>query len=222
MRNFSSGEAAALLGSDDSYLRKLHLDGKGPTPELTPGNRRLYSAQDIRALRHLLEGNARKPGDYPPGRRDGDHVQIIGVMSFKGGSGKKTFAAHLAQRLTLTGYRVLAIDLDPQASLTALHGVQPEIDLLEGGTLYDPIRYDDPVCGDGCALRAQISENMARRDLSFIEAQELLSSGISGRKTKQEEDNKTGGTNKKKKGPAKTTLHETRFVSSTFKLVVSA
>jgi chromosome partitioning protein len=39
----------------------------------------------------------------------------------------------------------LAIDLDPQASLTALHGVQPEFDLLDGGTLYDAIRYEDPV-----------------------------------------------------------------------------
>lgn len=66
-------------------------------------------------------------------------------MNFKGGgSGKTTTSAHLAQRLALKGYRVLAIDLDPQASLTALHGVQPEYDLTDGGTLYDAIRYDDP------------------------------------------------------------------------------
>ena len=145
MRRFTSGEAAALLHVNDSYLRKLHLDGKGPSPELTPGNRRLYSVDDIRALRVLLEKTARKPGDYLPGRREGDHLQIIGVMNFKGGSGKTTSAAHLAQRLALQGYRVLAIDLDPQASLTALHGVQPEFDLLDGGTLYDAIRYHDPV-----------------------------------------------------------------------------
>lgn len=93
----------------------------------------------------MLEKTARKPGDYLPGRRDDDHLQIIGVMNFKGGSGKTTTSAHLAQYLALQGYRVLAIDLDPQASLTALHGVQPEIDLPEGGTLYDAIRYEDPV-----------------------------------------------------------------------------
>ncbi len=145
MRKFTSGEAAGLLGVNDSYLRKLHLDGKGPSPELTPGNRRLYSAQDLLDLRHLLEKTARSPGDYLPGRREGDHMQIIGVMNFKGGSGKTTTSAHLAQRLALRGYRVLAIDLDPQASLTALHGVQPEVDLVSGGTLYDAIRYDDPL-----------------------------------------------------------------------------
>ncbi len=144
MRRFTSGEAAVLLGVNDSYLRKLHLDGKGPSPEMTKANRRLYSAADIQSLRVLLEKTARKPGDYLPGRRDGDHLQVIGVMNFKGGSGKTTTSAHLAQRLALTGYRVLGIDLDPQASFTALHGVQPEYDLPDGGTLYDAIRYDDP------------------------------------------------------------------------------
>jgi chromosome partitioning protein len=145
MRTFTSGEAATLLGVNDSYLRKLHLEGRGPSPALTSGNRRHYSVQDIQDLRVLLEKTARKPGDYLPGRREGDHLQVIGVMNFKGGSGKTTTSAHLAQRLALTGYRVLAIDLDPQASLTALHGVQPEFDLRDGGTLYDAIRYDEPV-----------------------------------------------------------------------------
>ncbi len=144
MRTFTSGEAAGLLRVNDSYLRKLSLDGKGPQPELTSGNRRHYSAADLQELRVLLEKTARKPGDYLPGRRDGDHMQIIGVMNFKGGSGKTTTSAHLAQWLALHGYRVLGIDLDPQASFTALHGVQPEFDLLDGGTLYDAIRYDSP------------------------------------------------------------------------------
>ncbi|MGQ0565233.1 MAG: plasmid partitioning protein RepA [Gemmobacter sp.] len=145
MRRFTSGEAATLLGVNDSYLRKLHLDGKGPSPELSSGSRRLYSANDLHELRVLLERTARKPGDYLPGRRTDDHLQVIGVMNFKGGSGKTTTSAHLAQRLALKGYRVLAIDLDPQASMTALHGVQPEFDLQDGGTLYEAIRYDDPL-----------------------------------------------------------------------------
>ncbi len=144
MRKFTSGEAAALLDVNDSYLRKLHLDGKGPSPEMTAGNRRMYSVQDIQELREMLEKTARNAGDYLPGRQPGDKLQIIGVMNFKGGSGKTTTSAHLAQRLALKGYRVLAIDLDPQASMTALHGVQPEYDLRDGGTLYDAIRYEDP------------------------------------------------------------------------------
>ena len=69
MRTFTSGEAAALLGVNDSYLRKLHLEGRGPSPQLTPGNRRHYSVHDLNALRVMLEKTARKPGDYLPGRR---------------------------------------------------------------------------------------------------------------------------------------------------------
>jgi chromosome partitioning protein len=144
LRRFTSGEAAQLLGVTDAYLRKLHLEGRGPAPEIGPGGRRLYSAEDIRALRHLLEKGAKSPGTYLPGRREGDHLQVITVINFKGGSGKTTTSAHLAQKLALDGYRVLAIDLDPQASFSALHGFQPEFDLIDGGTLYDAIRYEDP------------------------------------------------------------------------------
>ncbi|MFD1343981.1 plasmid partitioning protein RepA [Litorisediminicola beolgyonensis] len=145
LRKFTSGEVAALLGVKDAYLRKLHLDGRGPSPEIAPGGRRLYSPSDILELRNHLEHGAKTPGTYLPGRREGDHLQVITVINFKGGSGKTTTSAHLAQKLALDGYRVLAVDLDPQASLSALHGFQPEFDLLDGGTLYDAIRYEDPV-----------------------------------------------------------------------------
>ena len=145
LRKFTSGEAAELLGVKDAYLRKLHLEGRGPEPEIRAGGRRYYSPEDIQNLREVLENGAKIPGTYLPGRREGDHLQVITVINFKGGSGKTTTSAHLAQKMALDGYRVLAIDLDPQASFSALHGFQPEFDLLDGGTLYDAIRYDDPV-----------------------------------------------------------------------------
>ncbi|HRI66081.1 MAG TPA: plasmid partitioning protein RepA [Polyangium sp.] len=145
LRRFTSGEVAELLGVKDAYLRKLNLEGRGPQPETGAGGRRLYTSNDIMALRRLLEAGAKTPGTYLPGRRKGDHLQVVTVINFKGGSGKTTTAAHLAQKCALDGYRVLAIDLDPQASFSALHGYQPEFDLLDGGTLYDAIRYEDAV-----------------------------------------------------------------------------
>lgn len=145
MRSLTSGEAAELLGVDHTYLRKLHRDGKIPEVETTAGSHRRYTVDDLWEIRRALEASAKKPGTYLPGRRAGDELQVVSVVNFKGGSGKTTTAAHLAQRLALTGYRVLAIDLDPQASLSALHGIQPELDLMDGGTLYDAVRYDDPV-----------------------------------------------------------------------------
>ena len=77
-----------------------------------------------------------------PTRVPGEHLQTIAVTNFKGGSGKTTSAAHLAQFFALRGYRVLAIDLDPQASMSALFGYQPEFDVAENETLYGAIRYD--------------------------------------------------------------------------------
>lgn len=145
MRSLSSGEAAELLGVDHTYLRKLHREGKISDVETTAGSHRRYTLDDIWEIRHSLEANAKKPGTYVPGRRSGDELQVVSVVNFKGGSGKTTTSAHLAQRLAFKGYRVLAIDLDPQASMSALHGIQPELDLMEGGTLYDAVRYDDPV-----------------------------------------------------------------------------
>jgi len=94
-------------------------------------------------LRHYLEETGRQSRRYVPQRRLSDHMQIIAVVNFKGGSGKTTTAAHLAQHLALSGHRVLAVDLDPQASLSALHGFQPEFDVGANETIYAALRYDD-------------------------------------------------------------------------------
>jgi chromosome partitioning protein len=142
LRKFSSGEVAALVGVDDGYLRKLSLDGKGPMPETSPSGRRLYSIADIRALRVFLEEGGKGERRYLPNRKGAEHLQVIAVANFKGGSGKTTTSAHLAQYLALHGYRVLSIDLDPQASLSALHGYHPEFDILDNETIYSAIRYD--------------------------------------------------------------------------------
>lgn len=143
LRSFSSGEAARLIGVNDAYLRKLSLEGKGPTVDVSANGRRSYSLEDIQAFRELLDAGPRPDRRYVPWRSGSEHLQVVSVVNFKGGSGKTTTAAHLAQHLAFHGYRVLAVDLDPQASLSALHGVQPEFDVDPNQTLYATIRYDD-------------------------------------------------------------------------------
>ncbi len=150
LRTFSSGEAARLIGVSDGYLRQLSIAGEGPQPETGAGGRRFYSLADINALRHHLADQARAKGNLTKARSyvkwrnpEKEHLQVIAVTNFKGGSGKTTTSAHMAQHLALSGYRVLAVDLDPQASLSALFGYQPEIDLSGNDTLYGAIRYDD-------------------------------------------------------------------------------
>lgn len=141
LRPFSLAEVATYLGVSQSHLKKLHLEGKGPMPETSSSGRRSYTAQQMLDLRHYLDQHGRSDARmYVPRRRKGEKLQVIAVVNFKGGSGKTTTAAHLAQYLALTGHRVLAVDLDPQASLSSLHGFQPELDQIK--SIYDAIRYD--------------------------------------------------------------------------------
>lgn len=142
LRSFTLSEVAAFLGVSQSTLKKLHLEGKGPLPQTSSSGRRTYTAEQMWELRQYLDQHGRSESkNYVPHRRAGEKLQVIAVVNFKGGSGKTTTAAHLAQYLALTGHRVLAIDLDPQASLSSLHGFQPELD--QTPSLYEAIRYDE-------------------------------------------------------------------------------
>ena len=133
LRRFSLAEAADFVGVSQSYIKKLHLQGKGSEPFVTPTGRRYYTAEQMNELRDLL--------DRSPRRRPGEKLQVVSVVNFKGGSGKTTTAVHLSEYLALRGFRVLAVDLDPQASLTALFGIQPELD--GNPSFYDALRYDE-------------------------------------------------------------------------------
>lgn len=140
LRSFQLAEVAQYLGVTSGYLKNLSLEGKGPQPMVTPSGRRSYTAEQMLEMRHFLNRHSRT-ARYVPHRSGSEHLQVLAVVNFKGGSAKTTSAAHLAQHLALTGHRVLAIDLDPQASLSALYGFQPEIDHNE--LLYEALRYDD-------------------------------------------------------------------------------
>lgn len=142
LRLFSMAEVAHYLGISPNNLKRLHLEGKGPVPTTAAGGRRFYTAEQMQELRFYLDRTGKSDAKkYVPHRKPGEKLQVVAVVNFKGGSGKTTTATHLAQHLALTGHRVLAVDLDPQASLSALHGFQPELD--KNPSLYDCIRYDD-------------------------------------------------------------------------------
>ncbi|MGB7433506.1 MAG: plasmid partitioning protein RepA [Ahrensia sp.] len=146
LRPFTSGEAAKLIGVSDGYLRQLSISGEGPQPDVAANGRRSYTLAQVNALRAYLAGQGGPKAARYMKRRDpakGEQCQVIAITNFKGGSGKTTTSAHLAQHLALEGYRVLAIDLDPQASMSALFGYQPELDLTGNDTIYGAIRYDE-------------------------------------------------------------------------------
>lgn len=143
MRKFTSTEVAQLLDVTEAYIRQVAAKEQGPSPEIANG-RRLYTLEQVLELRLALAANGRKKWMNP--RRTGsEQCQIIAVTNFKGGSSKTSTTIHLGHYLALRGYRVLAVDLDPQASLTALHGNLPNFDYRGGDTLYSAIRFEDPI-----------------------------------------------------------------------------
>ncbi len=160
LRLFTAGEACRFLGITTGYLRKMHLTNMLPEVHETVRGNRYYSAAAIDQIRDALEANAKTPGSYRKGRRDGEPLAVIAVATFKGGAGKTTMAIHTAQHLALQGYRVLGIDLDPQASFTSYFGIRPEVDLQDSHTLYDGIRYEDPIPLSEC-VRETYFQNLS-------------------------------------------------------------
>ena len=106
IRQFSPAEASRLIGIHEGYLRQVAAEGNGIAPTIKNG-RRSYSVDAIHEIRKHLDQGARGNRRYLPHRATGEHLQVITVMNFKGGSGKTTTSAHLAQYLALHGYRVL-------------------------------------------------------------------------------------------------------------------
>ena len=143
LRLFSVREAARWLGLSVPRLRDVCAEtGLVPEEQRSMGPRGgLYlSAEQLRAVRSRLADKAGRRGSaarrYRPGREGAERPQTVASMIFKGGTGKTTLAVHLAQYLALRGYRVLLVDLDPQASATTLFGINPAVAVADHATFY--------------------------------------------------------------------------------------
>lgn len=79
---------------------------------------KLYSAHEIRHIRMQLLGITQAARGAALGL-----PPIVVARMAKGGVGKTTTTGNLASGLALSGYRVLLIDGDPQASLTGMFGI---------------------------------------------------------------------------------------------------
>jgi chromosome partitioning protein len=102
-------------------------------------------------------------------------ITVIG--SLKGGSGKSTVTFNLAVWLTLAGQKVLAMDLDPQATLTdvadvrAEEGYQPEVEVLGRRAMaagVDFNEYDEVVIDVGTADMDSLKRALLQADKIVI------------------------------------------------------
>ncbi len=125
---FSTAQVAALCGVDKPHVNYRVNKGDLPSGKLTPnGGKREFSLTEARIWARTYRKDKMRPRGQP--------ALCIAVANFKGGVSKTTSAMILAQGLSMRGHRVLAIDIDPQGSLTTLHGILPETEVSEDMTI---------------------------------------------------------------------------------------
>ncbi len=125
---FTAAQLAALCGVDKPHINYRLTKGDLPVGQLTPtGGKREFTLAEARTWAQAYRGEKMRP--------KGQRAVCIAVANFKGGVSKTTSSMILAQGLSLRGHRVLAIDIDPQGSLTTLHGILPETDVSEDMTI---------------------------------------------------------------------------------------
>ncbi|MGO4392752.1 AAA family ATPase [Variovorax sp. M-6] len=125
---YSTAQLAALCGVDKAHVAYRITKEDLPSGRLTPsGGKRTFSLDELRRWTRTYRGEKMRPA--------GRKAVTIAVGNFKGGVAKTTTAMILAQGLSLRGHRVLAIDTDPQGSLTTLHGLLPEAEVTEDMTI---------------------------------------------------------------------------------------
>ncbi|SFP76594.1 MULTISPECIES: AAA family ATPase [unclassified Variovorax] len=125
---FSTAQLAALCGVDKAHVAYRITKEDLPAGRLTPsGGKRNFGLDELRRWTRTYRADKMRPA--------GRKAVTIAVGNFKGGVAKTTTAMILAQGLSLRGHRVLAIDTDPQGSLTTLHGLLPEAEVTEDMTI---------------------------------------------------------------------------------------
>jgi len=115
LRKFSLGETCELLEINPPAFYDL-IEGKEEFKGERHGQLRFFTLEQINKLRDLRGTTPRKMYGI-------DRAFCMAIANFKGGVAKTFTASTFAQYLALRGWRVLLVDLDPQASLSTTFGL---------------------------------------------------------------------------------------------------
>lgn len=143
---YSGREVAEMCHIDLEYLNYRLDAGDLPPGTVTgKGRRREFTLKETRVWIKALREE--------PARPTGCRAATIAIGNFKGGVSKTTTTMTLAQGLSLRGYNVLVVDMDPQGSLTTLFGVIPDTEVDEEATVA-PLIY-----GQQSSIRYAVHES---------------------------------------------------------------
>ena len=143
LRRFTIREMADICFRMNYNTLRHHLKNVPNLPEgiMEPGNRRTFSLEEILEIQEKLYDAGKIPVGMHPGKLDGEKTSKLLIYNLKGGVSKTTAAVNLSQFLALRGFKVLMVDLDPQASCSDLFDIQADLDDLP--SIYDVLRYDE-------------------------------------------------------------------------------
>ncbi len=106
-------------------------------------------------------------------------TRIIAILNNKGGVGKTTTASNLSYSIASKGYKVLAIDLDPQSHLSVSFG---ETDLENAGI--DDVFLDGDAVSE-CIINVRDNLDLVPAGYRLSEVEKLSSKGASQAKLLQ-------------------------------------
>jgi chromosome partitioning protein len=123
-----SQRSGRALGHRSAHRQSLHRRGQAARAKTAGGHYRIAEPVVEAFLRTST------PNSTPTAR-----VRTLAIVHHAGGVGKTTTTLNLGHSLARAGYRVLLVDLDPQADLSDRLGLQP----------VDPTLVDILIAGDG-------------------------------------------------------------------------
>lgn len=120
-RYLTAEEYARLRGVTPAYIRKLAADGSIPGAE----------KRGVQWFIPVIEP-----------LKDEGPMRTLAIFNQAGGTGKTTLTMNLGYHFARRGFKVLLVDMDPQATLTNFMGIDPEE--LES-TIYDSLVSRQPL-----------------------------------------------------------------------------
>lgn len=133
-RRFGIGEVADMLGISREAITKAESAGRLPAPDMIEiqgrtrrAQRAGYTIQQIDVMRDVFGKR--------PWRAENEDAVVVSIDGNKGGCYKTATNVHLAQWLSMAGYRVLIIDIDQQAHASMYFGYIPDLHVQADDTV---------------------------------------------------------------------------------------
>jgi chromosome partitioning protein len=155
-RRFKGEELRELVKvSSLSTLYMAEKEGRLPGPDLDHNNRRIGAT-----LPQVLQ--MQEYFGTQPWRAEIEEPVVLSFTNFKGGCWKTTTSWYAGAYYANMGFRVLFVDLDPQASLTLNCGLLPDFETSHRQSLGPFILEEEgyPVESTGSVVRKTYLENM--------------------------------------------------------------